>query len=187
MPLFRVLPGLPPYGPLALAFPASFGRTGQEGYVIEFCPDTSAAWVGNFRRGWGGYEGVCLHPNGSDVVVVASGDGYVVNPRTRELKGEIPGHIDYLWQVSNPSGFVYDRQGLAFVRIGPGGVYWHSRRLSWDGFRDVAFSVERIAGLAWEPPDDRWCPFEVELATGHSKGGSYPVDDEQWEKLADEQ
>jgi hypothetical protein len=187
MVLFRVLPGLPPYGPAARAFPASFGRTGREGYVVEFCSDTSAAWVGNFRRGWGGYEGVCLHPNGNDVVVFASGNGYIVDPHTGGLRDEIRGHVEYLWQVSDPPGFIYDLQGLAFVRIGPDGLYWHSRRLSWDGFRDVVFTVDRITGLAYLPSgtDDRWCPFEVELATGRSLGGSYGIDDAaQWEKLA---
>jgi len=188
MAVFRVLPGLPPYGPRPLASPAGFGRTGREGYVVEFCPDTSATWVGNFRRGWGGYEGVCLHPNGNDVIVFASGDGFVVDPRTRELKDGIRDPVEYLWQVSDPPGIVYDRQGLAFVRIGPGGLVWHSRRISWDGFRDVVFTADRITGLAYLPSsDDRWYPFELELATGRSSGGSYSSDDAaQWEQLADE-
>ena len=108
--------------------------------------------------------------------------------RTRELKDGIRDPVEYLWQVSDPPGIVYDRQGLAFVRIGPGGLVWHSRRISWDGFRDVVFTADRITGLAYLPSsDDRWYPFELELATGRSSGGSYSSDDAaQWEQLADE-
>lgn len=189
--IFQVLPGLPPYGPSARPFPVAFGRTGQEGYVVEFCPETSAAWIGNFRRGGGGYEGVCAHPNGNDTVVFASGSGYVVNPRTGELRDEILGPIGAVWQVRSPQGFVYDWQGLAFVRISEKGVYWHTRRISWDGFRDVKCSMQRIAGLAYLPSasdDECWSPFEVELATGRSLGGSYSLEDTmQWERLAEEQ
>lgn len=79
---------------------------------------------------------------------------------------------------------VCDRQGLAFFRIGPAGLTWHTRRLSYDGFRDVALTTDRIVGLACGL-DDSWAPFEVDLATGSSRGGSVPKKiDRDWERLA---
>jgi hypothetical protein len=181
---FRVVPGLPTFGPPARPFPANFARTGREGYVVEFYPDTSHAWSGNFAPGIDGFTGVCLHPNGNDIVVIASGRGYIIEPHAGELKGEIGRAVQELWEISNPPGFVYSLQGLAFVRIGPTGVYWHTRRLSWDGFREIAFTSEQINGEAWMPPDG-WSPFEVDLATGRSRGGSFGNGDpERWEKLA---
>jgi len=167
--LFRIRAGLPPYGSPAHGFPTSFERIGREGYVVEFLPDTPDAWIGNFAPGLGSYDGVCVHPNATDIVVFSSGQGYVVDPQTRELKKEIGGAVDHLWPVADPPGFVLDRQGIAFFRIGPHGTYSHTRRLSWDGFKDVAFTDARIAGLAWTPVGERWVPFEVELATGRSR------------------
>jgi hypothetical protein len=153
--------------------------------VVEFLPDTPDAWIGNFAPGLGSYDAVCVHPNATDIVVFASGQGYVVDPQTRELKKEIGGAVNHLWPVADPLGFVLDRQGIAFFRIGPHGTYWHTRRLSWDGFKDVAFTDARIAGLAWTPVGERWVPFEVELATGRSRGGAYSsADAEDWEQLA---
>lgn len=187
-PLFRVLPGLPPYGPPARPFPPAFGRSGREGYVVEFLPGSPAAWVGNFQGGLGHYTGVHPHPNGRDVVVFASGLGQVVNAHTGELNGDVGGAIEHLWIVANPAGFVLNLHGLAFSRIWCNGVYWHTKRLSWDGFKDVAFSPERISGMALDAPNEKWFPFEVDVRTGRSKGGAYSATDpEQWEMLQEPQ
>jgi len=169
---------------MATSFPARFARTGSEGYVVEFLPDTSDAWVGNFGPGLGGYSGVHLHPNSADVVVFSKGNGYVIDVYRRELKKELGGAVASVWEINGPRGLVCDRQGLAFFRIGPAGLIWHTRQLSFDGFRDVMLSSNRIVGLAWGL-DDAWLPFEVDLATGSSKGGSVPKEiDHDWERLA---
>jgi len=83
------LPGLPPYGDLAKAFPSSWARTGREGYVVEIRPNKGATWVGNFRPGFSGFSGTYRHPNGCDVLVVSGGQGYVVDPEMQALRGEI--------------------------------------------------------------------------------------------------
>ncbi|HKI85294.1 MAG TPA: hypothetical protein VKA53_00980, partial [Thermoanaerobaculia bacterium] len=82
-------------------------------------------------------------------------------------------------------GWIYSRQGLALARLGPAGLFWHTRRLSWDGFDQLAVSGNEMKGLAWSPMDDRWHPFRVDIRTGTSQGGSYGDDDsEGWERLA---
>jgi hypothetical protein len=82
---FRLLPGLPAYGPLASAFPAEWGRFGREGLVVEFSAG-AGTWVANFRPGLGGLNRAFLHPNGHDVAVIASGDLWVVNPIQRSAE-----------------------------------------------------------------------------------------------------
>ena len=184
MTAYRTLPGLPPYGPMATSFPGSFARSGREGYVVEFLPDTSQAWIGNFGPGLGGYSGVHSHPDGTDVVVFFKGSGYVIDLATRELKRELASAVASVWEVESPRGLVCDRQGLAFFHIGPAGLTWHTRRLSFDGFRDVALTPDRIVGLACGLGGS-WVPFEVDLATGASDGGSVPREiDRDWETLA---
>ena len=88
-PLFRRLPGLPPYGPLATAFPPKWGRLGREGIVIAF-DSKGGEWVANFQPGPGGLDLICAHPNGRDVVVIASGDLWVVNPELRSAEKLLP-------------------------------------------------------------------------------------------------
>jgi hypothetical protein len=115
--IFRSIQGLPSYGPMATSFPASFARTGREGYVVEFFPDTPDVWVGNFGPGLGGYSGVHLHPNGTDVAVFSKGAGYVIDATKRVLKKELGAGIANVWDVSEPQGLLCDRQGL-----GPAGA-----------------------------------------------------------------
>src|SRR5262245_26715317 len=129
---WRILPGLPAYGEPAIAFLRSFARSGREGLAVEFLPDTTDAWVGNFKPGLGGYSGVHDHPNDRDVLVFADAAAYIIEPRSRILVGELPGSgcIFDVRGVASPPGFVCDVQGLSLFRLGHDGIVWHSRRLS---------------------------------------------------------
>jgi hypothetical protein len=51
-------------------------------------------------------------------------------------------------------------------------------------FRDVVILSDRLTGLA-SGLDDAWLPFEIDLTTGASSGGSVPREiDQDWEQLA---
>ena len=179
----RLLQGLPPYGPLATAFPAEWGRVGREGTVVEFKME-AGTWVGNFRPGPGGIDFAELHPNKRDAVIVAAGDLWVVNPVRRSAECLLPA-IDAALDVRDPDGWVFSRQGLALARLGSEGLVWHTRRLSWDGFDQLSIVHGEVTGLAWSPMDDHWHPFRVDLSTGRSMGGSFSDEDtEGWERLA---
>lgn len=170
MPTVRVLVGLPPYGETAVPIPAEWGRAGREGLVVGFSTDTGDTWVGNFRPGLGGLDAAYVHPNGQNVLVIAAGAAWLVDPNDRTA-AEISDGIDATWWVSGPEGLVLSCQGLAFFRLGPGGTMWHMRRISWDGFKDVQVSSSEIRGLAWAPWDPEWTPFSVDLQTGRVEGG----------------
>ncbi len=186
MPSFRILPGLPPHNAAAVPFPADWGRCAREGFVVEFLTDTGESWVGNFRPGLGGVDDVRPHPNGRDVLVTAAGSVWIVDRNRREC-AEDAGAIDAIWPVSDPDGIVMSRQGLALIRLGAEGRLWHTRRISWDGFKDVQISWSEISGLAWAPWTPEWTRFTVDLRTGRVQGGSYTGPDEvEWESLATE-
>lgn len=181
---FRLLPGLPAYGPLARAFPPEWGRLGREGIVVAFDGDRGT-WTGNFASDNVGLCTVLQHPDGMRVLVLASGDLWCVDPNLETAEHQLYG-VDALWLV--PDGYVVNWQGLAFARFGQAGILWHTRRISWDGFRDVAITADRLTGAAWSPVDAAgWLPFEVSLTTGASTGGSYARDlplADNWERLA---
>jgi hypothetical protein len=179
---FKLLGGLPPYGPLATAFPSDWGRLGREGFVVEF-GSGAGAWVANFRPGLGGLNTAVLHPNGHDVAVIASGDLWVVNPERRSAERLLPAIFAAL-EVQNPNGWILNRQGIALARLGPGGLVWHTRRLSWDGFDQVRIEGNEVIGLAWSPFGHQWLMFRVDLRTGRSTGGTYlESDPERWEQI----
>src|SRR5258706_8328502 len=175
----RILPGLPPYGSMPTAFPTEWGYLGREGTVVEF--DTEeGVWVGNFQPGSGGLQFAGLHPNGLNVTVIAAGDLWIVNARDRTAVRTLPS-LEAILEMHDPDGWVFSRQGLALARLGPEGLMWHTRRLSWDGFDQLHIVEDELRGLAWSPIDDKWCPFHVELSTGKSRGGTYADNDaEGW-------
>jgi hypothetical protein len=180
----KQLPGLPPYGPSPQAFPVDWGRLGRQGVVVEFTIERGS-WVGNFQPGLAGLEFVGIHPNKEDAVVIASGDLWVILPESRRAERLLPA-IDSAIEVHDPEGWIFSRQGLAFARLGPTGLIWHTRRLSWDGFDQVRIAGGEMTGLAWSPMDERWHRFRVDLSSGRSVGGSFSKDDtEGWETLAE--
>lgn len=178
----KILSGLPPYGPMATAFPPEWGRLGREGTVVEFRAEAEA-WVGNFQPGLGGLDCAGHHPDGRHAIVISGGDLWVVDPNDRTAQRLLPA-IEAAFEVRDPEGWIYSRQGLALARLGRGGLIWHTRRLSWDGFDQLTILRNEMKGLAWSPVDDQWHPFRVDIRTGMSQGGSYGDEDsEEWEKL----
>lgn len=182
-----ILPGLPAYGPLATPFPADWGPSGREGTVVEF-KDDDFCWVGNFRLGLGGIELADVHPNKCEGVVVAGGDLWVVDPVHRTASFVLPA-IEAAIEVHAPEEWLFSRQGLAIARFGPNGLLWHSKRLSWDGFDQLALNGDELAGLAYDPMVDAWSPFRVDIQTGRSTGGSFLAEGtltNDWERLAND-
>ena len=151
---------------------------------MEFETD-AGTWVANFKPGLGGLNLLHEHPNGRDAVVIAAGDLWIVTPELRLAEMLLPA-VDAALEVQNPRGWVFSRQGLALVRLGPDGLIWHTRRLSWDGFDGLRIVGVEVTGLAWSPFDDQWRQFRVDLCTGRSSGGAFSDEDsEGWERLAD--
>lgn len=179
----RFLSGLPPYGPMPTAFPSEWASLGREGVVVEFASETGA-WVANFRPGMGGLQFAAILSNRLNAIVIAAGDLWVIDLTARSAVRKLPA-IEAMWEVKDPEGWVFSRQGIALARVGPEGIIWHTRRLSWDGFDQIKIDREELRGLAWSPLDDAWRPFSVELKTGKSDGGSYSREDtEGWERVA---
>ena len=177
-----LLPGLPAYGPMAIPFPAEWGRSGREGTIVGICADGESPWTANFRHGFGGINLAAVHPNKKEVVVIAEGDLWIVDPvqRTATLSNLT---IFAAWEVHSPDGWIFSRQDITFVRLCANGILWQTKRLSIDGFDRLTIGSNAIEGFA-DALGDRWEPFRVDLATGRSTGGSYPLDDAvEWEKL----
>jgi hypothetical protein len=147
----------------------------QEGLVVEFVSPNGHKWVGNFKPGLGGVDGVLPHPNG-DLLVMAAGSVWSVDPVSRDASN-LAVAVDAIWPVNDPEGIVFSLQGLAFLRLGQPGIVWRTRQISWDGFRLIEISGRALVGVAWSAIDDSWIPFSVDLQTGLVTGGAYPESD----------
>jgi hypothetical protein len=175
MSFFRVLEGLPVYGPVAEAFSATGRGTHSEGLVVEFKADEdSPSWVGNFQPGWRRFNQGVPAPGSDQVLVVAGGQGHVIDARTRACLRVFGGGIEGIW--SPKPGLVLVSDGISFEALGPSGTNWRSRRISWDGMAEIHVEGDELRGLAYAPtgPEDEWVPFRLDILTGEVTGGSFP-------------
>jgi hypothetical protein len=172
MAKYEVLPGLPPYGPSAEGFSATGQGKHREGLVVRFFPRSGESWVGNFQRGWGGCDAVFEYPEGTNIViVVAGGQGYIVDPEARQCMETFGGSIESAHHVPELNAVVLG-DGLWFEAMGPAGLLWRSGRISWDGMCELNVDGLTLSGKAGDP-DGRWTPFTLDLRTGEFDGGSY--------------
>jgi hypothetical protein len=169
---FEILPGLPPYGPMALSFTKKGASEHREGLVVRFHPKESASWVGNFIGAPTGFTTVLDHPNERDVIVVAQGDACIIDPGHCAVRDRIAADVQSTYSL--PSlGMVVLQRSTDFTSIRAYGTGWQSPRISWDGFRNISVSDTRLSGEAYTPVGDEWEPFTLDLLTGSCADGIY--------------
>jgi hypothetical protein len=170
---FEILPGLPATGEMHESFSATGTGKHSEGIVVSFSPEGAGSWIGNFQPGVGGATSVFPHPDGTHVIVIAHGQGYVVNPSTKFLKSQFNGYVQEFLQVEEERAVIFG-DGTSLERLEHNGdLMWRTRRISWDGMRNVRIDNDTILGEAFTPMGDKWLPFSVNLYTGELQGGSY--------------
>lgn len=167
-----ILPGLPGQGDAPKQFTQGSKRTHSEGLVVAFS-GIAASWIGNFQRGIGACSDALPHPDGRHAIVVASGQGYVIDPVRRALVDSFGGGIEALWRIPSEGLVIFDNAGIEFRAIGVSGWRWCTPRVSWDGFEDLALDERRLTGRAWDAVNEQWEPFAVDLRSGLMKGGAF--------------
>lgn len=174
MTKFRELPGLPPYGPMPKQFSSTGQGTHREGYVVEFLPASENKWIANFQPGLSNFYTILEHPNGEDIIVIAGSAVYVVSPVTKALKSTFGGQLEFCAFVDRIDSFVLGN-GLWFEIVPKEGKGWQTKRISWDGMRNIEIADTLLTGEAYDPMTDKWLPFEVNLIEGSHQGGNYNV------------
>jgi len=171
MAKFEILSGLPPYGAAAEPFSATGQGKHREGFVVRFAAKSGDTWVGNFQPGFGGMSDVSEHPDGVNLVVIAGGQGYVIDPDRRCCVATFGAGISVKFAVPELNATVFGN-GLWFEAIGPAGHMWRSERISYDGMKDLVVDGLTLTGDSWRY-DDQWVPFALNLANGEFTGGSW--------------
>lgn len=168
---FKILAGLPAYGDLPEQFGADGMALHREGFVVQFFPsENRASWVGNFQRGMTSLDTVLEHPYGSSIIVVASGDCYIVDIESRELKDNFGGAFETIISVPKKNIIIFGTS-TDFEALGVSGRIWRSRRVSWDGIRSLKLEGDTLTGEAWGLGDS-WLPFSLDVKSGEHKGGA---------------
>jgi hypothetical protein len=118
----------------------------------------------------GSLEGVFDHPNRALVVVVAGGQGYIVEIDSRQLRQIFGGMLEAVFEIPEQNLLVFGDR-TEFQAFGSSGQVWRSARISWDGFYDLAVDGDELVGEAFEL-GDIWIPFRLDLRSGQHEGGA---------------
>ena len=169
--LCRELPGLPGQGDRPCQYSATGQGTHREGYVVEFIPNHGQPWVGNFQPGVTSLTDLAEFPHNNSVLVVANGQGYLIDVQSRTLLAQYESDIDFLF-TRPAEEWVITGSATDFSAFRGAAKLWCTRRISWDGFRNLAVVANALTGDAW-CFDDSWHAFSVDLKNGNVTGGSY--------------
>ena len=170
---FEILAGLPGDGPLPEYFGSEANGRYREGFVVRFFPDNNEPWVGNFQADSTTMSQVLEWRSPDLVTVIAQGRAYDVNLATRRVIREFgSGSIEFFAAAPAIDGFVVGN-GLWFESLHTPARPWRTRRISWDGMRSLHIDGFVLSGEAYNPMEDRWEPFTVDLRDGTAAGGSY--------------
>ena len=182
MVTFEVLPALPGKGPRAKPFSSTQKAWLQQGLVVKLTPNSGNSWVGNFQPGREGATGVFPHPGGAKVVVVATGQVYVVDPDARTA-AVLPGAVANVHTVDDPRLLVFEERGVHFRALGAGGLRWRTKQITWSAFRNVAIEGTLLSGESCDAIGHTWERFEVDLRTGRTTGGTYHLADAAFDEV----
>lgn len=168
---FRILEGLPATGDLPTQFSATGIGMHSEGLVAKFWSESSdESWIGNFQRGLNLFDQAVQHPNLVDIIIVAGGDVYVVNPERRTLQDNFGGDFETITAVPDQSLFIFGTS-IDFVAVGSKGRAWRSARIALDGIRSMKLENGMLTGEAYTL-EDQWTPFSLDVASGEFTGGA---------------
>ena len=164
---FQILAGLPEAGPNVENI--GWGNYPHEGFVVEFKPQDTGAWVGNFSPGGNQFNRVVEHPDGVHVIVITGGDGYIVDPDTRMITDRFGGDIQTILPIPELKKVVFGNW-WRFYSISEKGPIWKTRNVSIDGIHDLKLNGFLLSGFG-EDEGNNLIPFSVNLANAEVIGG----------------
>ncbi|MDT0644919.1 hypothetical protein RM553_18925 [Zunongwangia sp. F363] len=171
---YEILKGLPPYGPMYIPISAENEPFYSEGYVVKFRKFNGEKWVANFRYGWTDYTNIFDFPEHTSIIVIAGGQGYIMNPDEKKPKMTFGLTINEVIQKEDGSLICSDGIHILFFD-NKSGEYWRSGRISWDGIKELSLTGNKLKGQSYDPTNENqhWSPFELDMKTKELKGGSF--------------
>lgn len=170
---YEILQHLPPYGPMYIPISLDGQPYYSEGYPVRFFTSDGKDWVANFQPGWTDLEEVIELSNTPNLLIIAYGACYLINPDETEALDKFG--VDYA-AVFKASLERYVLQGQTDLTIiEPDGSHWRTERISWDGLEELQVENNMVKGLCFHVVDghDEWDDFIYDLDTRVLTRGSF--------------
>jgi hypothetical protein len=137
----------------------------SEGFVVRLHKTDGTMWVANFQMGQTNYSEVYNISNSSNLLVIAGGACYFINPN--DAKPIAAFGIDYSAAIVTEDEKIVLQGQTHLTIVEPNGTYWHSKNIAIDGLRALKVESNIAYGLSFDPGDELsgWKPFSYDLAT----------------------
>lgn len=170
---YEILESLPAYGSMYIPVAEKDEPYYSEGFVVRFFKTDGTDWVANFKPGWTGLNAVHEFEQKLEILVIAGGTCYFMNPD--EEKPKLIFGVGYEIVIKTLDGRLILQDLTDLTIIEPNGEHWHTERLAWDGIKDLTIEGNLVSGLSFDPIRDKseWVEFVVDLEKRSIKGGSY--------------
>lgn len=171
---YKILDGLPPYGPMYIPVSESGEEFYNEGFVVRFFKIDGSNWIANFKKGWTKYSDVFELPNTDKIIVIACGQGYIMRAEEQKPVATLGIGITEVLKTHDNRFIAADQTDLEIIEAD--GTTWRTERISWDGLKGLTLDNNIVNGLSFDPmnENDGWVPFSFNLDTKELIGGSYP-------------
>ena len=107
------------------------------------------------------------------ILVIAGGTCYYMNPNDFKPIAIFGGGYEIVLNSSDGRLIILDSVGITVFE--PTGNFWHSVRISFDGFKELEYSDKVVTGLSYFPMFDaeKWDRFSYNIDTKVLTGGSW--------------
>ena len=170
---YEKLESLPTYGPIHISVTENNENYFSAGFPIRFFKNDKTNWVANFKPGWTELNEIFEIVNQSNLIVIAGGMFYLMNPENEKPIKAFGGGFERYLKSKNGKIILQDQTDLTVIE--PNGEHWSSERISWDGIKNLKLIGNLISGLSYDPmnEENEWVEFELNIENRKVEGGSY--------------
>ena len=170
---YEKLESLPTYGPIHISVTENNENYFSAGFPIRFFKNDKTNWVANFKPGWTELNEIFEIVNQSNLIVIAGGMFYLMNPENEKPIKAFGGGFERYLKSKNGKIILQDQTDLTVIE--PNGEHWSSERISWDGIKNLKLNGNLISGLSYDPmnEENEWVEFELNIENRKVEGGSY--------------
>ncbi len=174
---YEILDGLPTYGEMAIPIVEEGEILASEGYVVKFYKDDGSTWIANFPQGLSSLSFVKEIPNSNTILVVAGGDGFLMNPNYSKPIQKFNYFADEMVERDDGRLILASLTDIMLLDKNAE-IEWETGRISWDGIKNLKLDGNILTGYAYDVgmydennDDNAWVKFTINIDTKKIEGG----------------
>ncbi len=182
---YEILSALPAYGPMHISITGNTVPFYGAGFPVRFYKTDGTHWVANFERGWTDLEAVLEFEKSQNILVIAGGTCYVMQPDNVKPVEVFGLNYSDLLKASMDRVVLQADGGLTIIE--PNLSYWETELISYDEMKNLTIRDDIVTGLSFDVVDDtdQWVAFCYDINSKTLTGGrvELPENKKPWWKM----